>query len=262
MTTPDDRPPEGDEDLHAAFVGRNWERHYRASFRAAAERGYYAFNWAAALAPMWLAYRGFLALQLVACVLSFVVAVIISNWWRSAGLVLTFVAPYVVIGAIEGAAADWLVHHRSVHAIAQVRKKAPASDAAPLAVRRKGGVSKLGVVVVTAVALLVLAYSVYTTACACGPTKERAYVAMMKSDLRNLVTAEQSYFQDNATYTASVGNLGYSESAGNTVTVSSASRTGWAATATNRSTMLTCGIYVGRATAPVTGQIEGEPKCL
>ena len=31
-------------------------------------------------------------------------------------------------------------------------------------------------------------------------TKEKAYVASMKSDLRNLVTAEESYFADNVTY--------------------------------------------------------------
>jgi type IV pilus assembly protein PilA len=31
-------------------------------------------------------------------------------------------------------------------------------------------------------------------------TKEKAYLGTMKSDLRNLVTAEESYFYDNNTY--------------------------------------------------------------
>src|SRR5574342_1330840 len=31
-------------------------------------------------------------------------------------------------------------------------------------------------------------------------TKEKAYIAAMKSDLRNLVTAQESYFADNVTY--------------------------------------------------------------
>ena len=37
-------------------------------------------------------------------------------------------------------------------------------------------------------------------------TKSKAYVAAMKSDLKNLVTAEESYFSDNSTY-GTVANL-------------------------------------------------------
>ena len=39
-------------------------------------------------------------------------------------------------------------------------------------------------------------------------TKEKAYLASMKSDLRNLVTAEEAYFADSVKYTS---NLGRSE---------------------------------------------------
>ena len=92
-------------------------------------------------------------------------------------------------------------------------------------------------------------------------TKEKAYIASMKADLRNLVTAEESYFADNVTYTATIGSLAYSQSAGNTVTLIGATGTGWSATAKNNGTTTTCGIYVGSATAPITGQNEGEPKC-
>ena len=95
-----------------------------------------------------------------------------------------------------------------------------------------------------------------------GSTKEKAYIASMKADLRNLVTAEESYFADNVTYTSTVGNLSYSISAGNTVVVTAASGTGWSATSTNNGTTHTCGIYVGSGTAPVAGQNEGEPKCV
>ena len=95
-----------------------------------------------------------------------------------------------------------------------------------------------------------------------GSTKEKAYIASMKADLRNLVTAEESYFADNVTYTSTIGNLAYSQSAGNTVSVTAANGTGWAATSKNNGTTTTCGIYVGSATAPITGQNEGEPKCV
>ena len=40
-------------------------------------------------------------------------------------------------------------------------------------------------------------------------TKEKAYVASMKSDLRNLITAQEAYFSDNnSKYAQSTTNLG------------------------------------------------------
>ncbi len=94
-------------------------------------------------------------------------------------------------------------------------------------------------------------------------SKERAYVAGMKSDLRNLVAAEESYFAEYVTYAGSVANLNYNVSTGNTVNLISitATGTGWSATATNTGTAQTCGIYVGNATPPFPGQYEGQPVC-
>ena len=92
-------------------------------------------------------------------------------------------------------------------------------------------------------------------------TKEKAYVASMKSDLRNLVTAQEAYFADNVTYATTTTNLSYNFSAGNTVTVTSATGTGWSATATSNATLKTCGIFYGSATPPITGQTESTPVC-
>jgi prepilin-type N-terminal cleavage/methylation domain-containing protein len=92
-------------------------------------------------------------------------------------------------------------------------------------------------------------------------TKEKAYIAGMKADLRNLVTAQEAYFADNVTYASVLTNLNYNVSAGNTVSISSATGTGWAATSSNNATTKTCGIFVGSATAPITGQNEGAPAC-
>src|SRR5437899_11519654 len=36
-------------------------------------------------------------------------------------------------------------------------------------------------------------------------TKEKAYIASMKSDLRNLITAEEAYFADSVKYTSNLG---------------------------------------------------------
>ena len=92
-------------------------------------------------------------------------------------------------------------------------------------------------------------------------TKEKAYVAAMKSDLRNLVTAQESYFADQVSYTTSTAAINFTPSTGVTVTITAATGTGWSATANHNATTKTCGIYVGTATAPISGQNEGEPKC-
>jgi prepilin-type N-terminal cleavage/methylation domain-containing protein len=92
-------------------------------------------------------------------------------------------------------------------------------------------------------------------------TKDKAYIAAMKSDLRNLVTAEEAYFSDNVTYTTSTTNMGYAPSTGVTVTVGAASGTGWSATAKHSGTSKTCGIYIGGATPPTGVTAEGEGKC-
>ena len=90
-------------------------------------------------------------------------------------------------------------------------------------------------------------------------TKEKAYLASMKSDLRNLITAQEAYFSDNnSTYAQSTGNLGtaYKSSSGVTVTLGGVTNTGWSATATHASTAKTCQIALGG-----TATNEGEPVC-
>jgi prepilin-type N-terminal cleavage/methylation domain-containing protein len=79
-------------------------------------------------------------------------------------------------------------------------------------------------------------------------TKEKAYVASMKSDLRNLSTAEESYFADNQTYTTTQSAMNYNTSPSVTVTVSAASGTGWAANASHSATTKTCAVQYGTTT--------------
>ena len=92
-------------------------------------------------------------------------------------------------------------------------------------------------------------------------TKEKAYLASMQSDLRVLVTVQEAYFSDWVTYANATTSLNYIASAGNTITIGAVSGTGWSATAKNNISTKTCGIYVGNATPPITGQIEGAPAC-
>jgi prepilin-type N-terminal cleavage/methylation domain-containing protein len=90
-------------------------------------------------------------------------------------------------------------------------------------------------------------------------TKEKAYVASMKSDLRNLITAQEAYFSDNnSSYAQGTANLGtnYKASSGITVTISGTTNTGCKATATSVSTNKTCTITLGNGSTD-----EGDPVC-
>ena len=90
-------------------------------------------------------------------------------------------------------------------------------------------------------------------------TKEKAYIASMKSDLRNLVTAQEAYFSDNnSNYAANFGALGtnFKPSTGVTVTVQNATATGWDATATHGSTTKVCTLTLGGGSTN-----EGVPLC-
>jgi len=101
-------------------------------------------------------------------------------------------------------------------------------------------------------------------------TKQNAYLAAMKTDLRNLATAEEGYASNNAgayfqgTATQAAPQQSYAPSAGVTVVIAT-SGSGWSATATHSAVSgKTCGIYVNLAAAPGgtnPATAEGEPKC-
>jgi prepilin-type N-terminal cleavage/methylation domain-containing protein len=109
-------------------------------------------------------------------------------------------------------------------------------------------------------------------------TKEKAVVASMKSDLRNLVTAQESFFSDNQDYagkigaaqingTGGAGTVAFTGSAGNVVVPAYGSAAGWSATVTNPAVKSAasdkCGIWVGTAAAPDASlTTEGAPGCF
>ena len=96
-------------------------------------------------------------------------------------------------------------------------------------------------------------------------TKEKAYVTAMRSDLRNMMTAQESYFSDYGTYSTTTTALkGFSQTTGVFVAIEAASTTaaGWYASSTHNAlaSSQTCQIAVGKA-ATDKGLNEGEPKC-
>ncbi|MGH7567986.1 MAG: type IV pilin protein [Gemmatimonadales bacterium] len=91
-------------------------------------------------------------------------------------------------------------------------------------------------------------------------TKEKAYIAAMKSDLRNLVTAEEAYFADSVKYTTNLGTA-FALTSGVQSLVIGTTADGWTATLGHTTTTKTCGIYVG-STSVSPANKEGEPKCI
>ena len=91
-------------------------------------------------------------------------------------------------------------------------------------------------------------------------TKEKAYLASMKSDLRNLATAEESYFSDNQTYTTTQSAMNYTPSSGVNVSISAATGTGWKADASHPATTRKCHVAFGAAaTTSTDGIISCDP---
>ena len=93
-------------------------------------------------------------------------------------------------------------------------------------------------------------------------TKEKAYIAAMKSDLRNLVTAEEAFFSDSVRYESNVANLNFRPSTGvgtPTITVGAGF---WTASVTHTQvTGKSCAIAVNTTNTLVPTAGDGEPAC-
>ena len=84
-------------------------------------------------------------------------------------------------------------------------------------------------------------------------TREKAYFAAMKSDLKNLASQQEIYYSDEYTYTATQTALGFVASDRVTVAIDPGSdAVGWSATAVHSALAAGqgCAIYYGEATAP------------
>jgi type IV pilus assembly protein PilA len=95
-------------------------------------------------------------------------------------------------------------------------------------------------------------------------TKQQAYVATLKSDLRNLVVAEEAYFANKTDYTTALTTAEFEPSQHVTYTVTNASATGWEATATHSGLVgaTPSGCHIAIGTYATTGsESEGAPYC-
>jgi prepilin-type N-terminal cleavage/methylation domain-containing protein len=104
-------------------------------------------------------------------------------------------------------------------------------------------------------------------------TKEKAYIASMKADLKNLVNTQEAVYSDSSKYTGlatltGTGQYGAGISQGNKLTVAAGDSTGWSATITNGNVKAgtpNCGIYSGSGTSAAAPNAavksEGVPYC-
>ena len=97
-------------------------------------------------------------------------------------------------------------------------------------------------------------------------TREKAYFAAMKSDLKNLASQQEIYYSDYYAYTTSTTDLGFVASDAVAVTIA-AGTTGWSAF--SRHAALTagtqgCAIYYGTGTTLATYGVTqaGEISCV
>jgi type IV pilus assembly protein PilA len=100
-------------------------------------------------------------------------------------------------------------------------------------------------------------------------TKTKAYTAAMKSDLRNLVTAEEAYFADSSKYTSLIASAAgqpgvqFKNSTGVNTPVIVPGTGYWSATVTHSQipAPFSCGIGVNTGNTVVTTAGDGEPAC-
>lgn len=94
--------------------------------------------------------------------------------------------------------------------------------------------------------------------------RERTYLSVMKTDLRNFATAQESYFYDQGTYSADPSTVyarGFETSKDVTLVVNEATASGWSATATHTGTPAECNIFLGSAAPLGAATREGVVSC-
>ena len=107
------------------------------------------------------------------------------------------------------------------------------------------------------------------TPAAATPDQQKAAMIRMKSDLRNLVVAEERFWGSSKRYTGRPDSLQFAPSAGNTVTISPLQARGYAASVRSADLPnVVCSLFVnlGKADVPNNGPnsaaaVEGQPVC-
>jgi type IV pilus assembly protein PilA len=93
-------------------------------------------------------------------------------------------------------------------------------------------------------------------------TKGKARAASLKSDLRNLATAQEAYFYQSGTYTLSLTALNFVPSPGVIITFGVATGLGWSAEVTHPMAFpIKCALFMGGVAPMAPATTEGQLVC-
>lgn len=93
-------------------------------------------------------------------------------------------------------------------------------------------------------------------------TKGKANAATLRSDLRNLATAEEAYFYENGVYTNDLNALNVTLSSGVTITWGTVNAAGWSAKLSHPlATPSECAMYIGGVPPLPPSTSEGLITC-
>jgi prepilin-type N-terminal cleavage/methylation domain-containing protein len=94
-------------------------------------------------------------------------------------------------------------------------------------------------------------------------TKGKAYITAMKSDLKQLMLAEEGFFTDSSKYAdlTALGSRFAKSSAVNNPTINTGAGYWYATIDHSQLTGTVCGIAVNTTNPTVTGAADGEPAC-
>src|SRR5437762_13804011 len=92
--------------------------------------------------------------------------------------------------------------------------------------------------------------------------KSKAYITALKSDIRNLVSAEESFFADSSYYTTNLTNIGFKQSTGTRAPTIVTYAGAWLATNSHTQLLaIACGIGVNTTNPRRTTAGDREPAC-
>ena len=93
-------------------------------------------------------------------------------------------------------------------------------------------------------------------------TKGKANAATLKSDLRNLATAQEAYFYEHLAYTTNLSSLNVSLSTGVTITWGTVGTAGWAGKITHPLAYpIECAMFIGAVPPMPPATVEGQLLC-
>jgi len=92
--------------------------------------------------------------------------------------------------------------------------------------------------------------------------KGRTRAATIRSDLRNLATAQEEYLSEKGVYATNIADLDFTTTNGVVITIVDVVAGGWSATSTHPLSLpLTCTLYYGTAPQLPPATIEGVIHC-